>query len=51
MLTLFYLGPGVSIGTIVMVIIVLLITFLSIGMVMYRFIKRILRKKKNKENV
>jgi len=46
---LLYVGPGVGIGTIVLVGIVLGIIALSFGVVITRFIKRMIRKSKKED--
>lgn len=43
-----YIGPGVGVGTIIIVGIVLLIVILSLGVVLSRPIKRLIRKFKKK---
>ncbi len=44
---LIYIGPGVGIATIIIVLIVVFLVFLSLGFIMWRSIKKIFRKLKN----
>ncbi|MEO9966066.1 MAG: hypothetical protein ABJF11_09775 [Reichenbachiella sp.] len=48
--TLLYLGPGLGIGTIFLVIIILLIVVFSFGMIIWTPIKNLIRKIRGKNN-
>lgn len=47
--TLLYIGPGLSVGGLILVGIILLLVLVSIGYLVYYRIKRAVRKNKNKE--
>ena len=43
-----YIGPGIGVATFVIVIIIFVIVFASLGIVLFRQIKRVFSKMKNK---